>query len=235
MSIKTVLFDLDGTLLPMDLDVFIKAYFGGLVKKLVPFGYDAQTLIGAVKKGTDAMIRNHGEKTNEQVFWDTFSGILGENVRKDEPYFDEFYRNEFQNVKAVCGYNPEAKKAIEFIKQNGLQMIVATNPLFPKIAVESRIKWAGLDPDDFVTYTSYENSRFCKPNLDYYKEILKENNLEPQECLMVGNDVDEDMIAQKLGLQVFLLTDNLINNTNQDIRCYPNGNFKDLMKFIKDN
>ena len=34
MNIKAVLFDLDGTLLPMDQDIFVKSYFGLLAKKL---------------------------------------------------------------------------------------------------------------------------------------------------------------------------------------------------------
>lgn len=32
----TILFDLDGTLLPMDQEVFIKHYFGGITKKCAP-------------------------------------------------------------------------------------------------------------------------------------------------------------------------------------------------------
>ena len=49
--IKVVLFDLDGTLLPMDQDKFIEAYFGGLVKKLAPHGYEPQKLIGGINAG----------------------------------------------------------------------------------------------------------------------------------------------------------------------------------------
>ena len=110
--------------------------------------------------------------------------------------------------------------------------MLATNPLFPAIATESRIRWAGLNKDDFELYTTYENSCFCKPNLDYYREILSRLGLQPEECLMVGNDVGDDMVARELGMQVFLLTDCLINKTNADLSQYPHGGFDELMAYI---
>ena len=66
---KAVLFDLDGTLLPMDQDVFNKAYFGALSKKLAPRGYEPKSFIDSVWAGVIAMLRNDGKNTNEQVFW----------------------------------------------------------------------------------------------------------------------------------------------------------------------
>ena len=231
--IKAILFDLDGTLLPMDQDEFVKAYFGLLVKKLMPRGYEPQALIDGVWKGTAAMVANDGSCTNEEAFWRTFSGLLGEHVRQDEPVFEEYYRNEFQNVKAVCGFEPRAKELIHWLKTKPYQIVLATNPLFPAIATQSRIRWAGLEPEDFSYCTTYENSRYCKPNPAYYLEILDKNGLQPEECLMVGNDVGEDMITRELGMQVFLLTDCLINKKNADITQYPNGSFPELKVFIE--
>ena len=49
---------------------------------------------------------------------------------------------------------------------------------------------------------------------------------------MVGNDVAEDMIAQQLGMQVFLLTDCMINKANADISVYPHGGFEELKAFL---
>ena len=232
MSIKAVLFDLDGTLLPMDQDLFVKAYFKGLATKLAPHGYDPELLIKGVWAGTDAMIRNNGKKTNEEVFWDVFAGILGEKVRADELYFDEYYRTDFQKIKDVCGFVPQAAEVVRFLKKKGMRVALATNPLFPAIATESRIRWAGLTPEDFEIYTTYENNSYCKPNLDYYKAILECMELAPEDCLMVGNDVGEDMITRQLGMQVFLLTDCLINKANEDISIYPNGDFDALMEFV---
>ena len=232
MSIKVILFDLDGTLLPMDQDIFVKAYFGGLSKKLAPLGYDSEKLIPAIWTGTKAMVQNNGEVTNEKAFWNKFSEIFGNKAREDEPYFEEFYKNEFQKVKEVLGFSAMAKEVVEKAKSKAFRVALATNPIFPSIATVSRIRWAGLEPDDFELYTTYENSNYCKPNLEYYKSIINKLGVKADECLMVGNDVSEDMVAEKLGCKVFLLTDCIINKENKDISVYPNGNFYDLIKFI---
>lgn len=232
MSITTVLFDLDGTLLPMDQDIFIKAYFGGLARKLVPHGYDKDNLIKAIWSGTAAMVKNNGIKTNEEVFWDVFCQILGEEAKNDIPLFDEFYANDFCRVRESCGYDAKAAETVRKIKNMGFRVALATNPLFPATATEQRISWTGLSHDEFEYFTHYENSRYCKPNLDYYRDVMKTLNISPEECLMVGNDVGEDMIAEKLGCKVFLLTACLINKEGRDISVYPNGNFDDLMAYI---
>ena len=232
MKITTVLFDLDGTLLPMDQDVFVKSYFGGLIKKLSPKGYDADSLVKAIWAGTAAMVKNNGEKMNEEVFWDTFSAILGDRVREDIPLFDEFYRNDFDKVSAVCGFNPHADELVKYIKEKGFRVALATNPIFPPEATDSRIKWAGLDKSDFELVTTYDNSRFCKPNLNYYLEVTKKLNVSPENCLMVGNDVSEDMITTELGMKTFLLTDCLINKKDEDITKFPSGSFGELKAYI---
>ena len=233
MKIKAVVFDLDGTLLPMDQSLFMKAYFGGLAKKLAPRGYDPEKLVKAIMLGSQAMVQNDGKKTNEEVFWDKFSEIFGEDVRKDEPDFEEYYYEDFDKVSDSCGYNPEAAVAVAKIKDMGLRVALGTNPLFPSIATEKRTRWAGLDVSDFEFYTTYENSYFCKPNLHYYEEILKKLNLACEEVLMVGNDVDEDLVAEQLGMKVFLLTDSVLNRQNKDVSAYPSGSFAELLEFIK--
>ena len=80
--------------------------------------------------------------------------------------------------------------------------------------------------------TSYENSRHCKPNPDYYRDVVEALGVKAEKCVMVGNDVGEDMIAEKLGMKVFLLTDCLINKAGADITQYPHGSFPELMEFV---
>ena len=232
MSIKAVLFDLDGTLLPMDQELFTKAYFKGLATHLAPHGYEPQSLIDAIWKGTAAMIKNDGTQTNEIAFWNAFAGVFGEQVRTDEPKFDEFYRTGFNAVRDVCGFAPKAADIVRILREKGIKVVLATNPIFPSIATENRIRWAGLEPSDFELYTTYENISYCKPNLSYYEEILKRIGAEASECIMVGNDVGDDMVAEKLGMKVFLLTDNLINKGAEDISGYPQGDFDALSNFL---
>lgn len=233
MSVKAIFFDLDGTLLPMDQDEFVKAYFGLLAKKLAPHGYDPQALIKGIWAGTEAMVRNDGRDTNEKVFWETFCGLFGQQAKEDEPVFDAFYRVEFQQVRQVCGNTPRAKETVEELKKLGYPLVLATNPIFPAIATQSRIRWAGLEEGDFEFVTTYENSSFCKPNPAYYQEILDKLGYRAEECLMVGNDATEDLAAAKLGMQVFLLTDCLINKEGRDISSLPHGGFDELMEYIE--
>lgn len=231
--IKNILFDLDGTLLPMDQDKFANGYFSRLVKKLAPLGYDPQKTVDGIWAGTAAMVKNNGGITNEEAFWLKFEEFFGKEALRDKPVFDEFYRNEFNDVKSDCGLNPAAAETVKELKEKGFKLILATNPIFPAVATESRIKWAGLDKADFELYTTYENSHYCKPNPAYYGEILEKLSLNPAECLMVGNDAAEDGAAQKLGIKVFLLTDCLINKKGIDINAYPHGSFKELSEYIK--
>ena len=230
--IQAVLFDLDGTLLPMDLEVFTKAYFGSLAAKMAPRGYEPRELISAIWAGIRAMVKNDGARTNEEVFWETFRGIYGDRVLRDVPHFKEFYRTDFQKAKSACGFNPKAAQTVYALKAAGYRVVLATNPIFPAVATESRIRWAGLNPEDFELYTTYENIGFCKPNTQYYLEIAKRLGVSPEQCLMVGNDVTEDMAAGETGMKVFLLTDFLINRERKNISVYPRGSFEQLMDYI---
>lgn len=231
--ITTILFDLDGTLLPMDQDQFLNAYLGKLAEKMVPYGYDPDQLVKTIWKGTGVMVMNDGNMTNEDAFWKFFTSVYGEEKMDDLAIFEDFYHNEFQSVAASCGYDPRANEAVQEIKNTGFRVALATNPLFPAIATHSRTKWAGMNPEDFDLITTYENSRFCKPNLKYYQDVLDTLGVKAEECVMVGNDVGEDMVAEKLGMKVFLLTDHLINKKDEDIDLYPHGSFPELLEFIR--
>ena len=231
--ITTILFALDGTLLPMNQDDFANAYVRGVATAAVPAGYEPQTFTKAIFTGTYAKVKNNGIGTNEDVFWNTVAKIYGDKIKQDIHIFDEFYREDFQKIQSVCGYEPKAKELIINLRAKGYRIVLATNPLFPRIATESRIRWAGLEPADFEAYTTFEDSHYCKPNPKYYKELLERLHLMPEECLMIGNDVDDDMSAATLGMKVFLLTDCLINKGGADLSVYPHGSYDDLDSFIK--
>ncbi len=231
-KITTVLFDLDGTLLPMDEIYFSKLYFAAMAKMLAPYGYEAQSLMKAVRSGVVAMHQNDGSDLNKNKFWKAFASVLGEDKLKDMPVFEEFYRTDFVAAKESCGFNPKAKETVDYIKSKGFRVALATSPIFPSIATERRIKWAGLDKSDFELFTTYENYSYCKPNPKYYSEVCEKLNVDPKNCLMIGNDATEDTAAEKIGIRVFLLTDCLINNNYVDISAYPNGGFDDLKKYI---
>ena len=231
---KAVLFDLDGTLLPMNQDNFIRKYFGEISKFLaVNGGYEPKQFMDSMGRGIGAMMKNDGSATNEDAFFSTFGALTGFDISDKKDVFDEFYKNEFQAVSAACWKNPIIPEIISKLKDDGYRIAVATNPLFPLIANKYRLQWAGLDIDDFEYCTSYETSRYCKPNLKYYEAILSHLSVRAEDCLMVGNDVREDMIARELGIEVFLVTDCIINSENRDINDFPHGSWNDFLKFIE--
>ncbi len=231
--IKAVLFDLDGTLLPMNQELFVKAYFSGLSKKAAPYGYEPSKLVKTIWTGTAAMVKNDGAVSNEELFWNLFTNTYGANALKDKCLFDDFYAKEFELVKDSCGFNHQARNCVKKVKAKGYMIALATNPIFPEIATKARIRWAGLDASDFEICTTYENSRYCKPNLNYYWDIVKALDVLPEECLMIGNDVDEDMVVTSLGMKVFLITDCLINKGEKDISVYPQGSLTELIDFLE--
>ncbi len=231
--LNTVLFDLDGSLLPMNQAEFTKAYVSRLAMRLASRGYDPKRVAEALWLGVGAMVKSTGELTNEETFWRVFENALGAGIRGETALFEDFYKGEFQQIASVTFPSPLVPSLIAALKERGLRLVLATNPFFPKIATDSRIRWAGLSPEDFAHVTYYENSHFCKPNPLYYREIANTLSLLPENCLMVGNDVEEDMMARELGFDVFLLTDCLLNPKEKDISAYPNGNFGALLSHIE--
>ncbi|MBE6639042.1 MAG: HAD family hydrolase [Ruminococcaceae bacterium] len=230
---KTILFDLDGTLLPMHQETFLKTYMGKLVAEMGPYGYEPKKLMQTIMLGIEAMVKNDGSQTNETAFWDTFTSVYGKESKNDLPKFEAFYQNTFPTVKSVCGFDPMANEVIKDAKARGYRVVLATNPMFPDMATDERIRWAGLDRSDFELVTTYENCTTSKPNPAYYLDVAKRVGADPKDCLMVGNDVGEDMIpAESVGMQVFLLTKYMINKDSIDVSRYPRGNFVDLLSFI---
>lgn len=231
--IRAILFDLDGTLLPMDQDLFTRGYFGFLTKKLAPHGYEPKALVDGIWAGTAAMVKNDGSVSNEDAFWAKFAQIFGEQALADKPLFEEFYQVDFQRAREFCGFAPAAKETVALVKALGFRTALATNPIFPACATASRIRWAGLEPEEFEFFTSYENIGCCKPNPAYFAEVARRMALPPADCLMVGNDAREDLAALDAGMQVFLLTDCLINKEDRDLSPYPHGDFAALQDYLQ--
>ena len=230
--IKAVLFDLDGTLLPMDEEYFKKIYFGEVYKKIAYLGYTLDELLKVIWYGTKKMIQNDGSQTNEELFWKSFIEVHPDRLEENKANFVEFYNDIFPTLGHTCGFQPLAKDFIKALKDKGYEVIIASNPIFPIVATKARIRWAGLNPDDFKYITAYENSSFSKPNLKYYEEVLEKTGYKPEEVVMVGNDVREDMIVNQLGIDSYLITDCLLNLDNEDINKYKHGNFKEVMDLM---
>ena len=232
--IDTILFDLDGTLLPMDQEEFIKLYFKGLYLK---FGqtYDFEILQKVIWEGTEKMMTNDGRDTNENVFWENFESRLGIKKTDVEKDFTDFYNNEFSIAKGATKARPEIIAYVHTLKQKGYTVVAATNPLFPKVATMNRLRWAGFDPEDFALFTTYEHYHYCKPNPAYYTEVLASLGKQPQNCIMAGNDNLEDMAAEQLGIKGYLITDCLINRANAPLASFWHGTWDGMVQITDFN
>ncbi|MDD5822966.1 MAG: HAD family hydrolase [Firmicutes bacterium] len=233
MTIKAVLYDLDGTLLPMNTESFVQIYFETLAKKMAESGFGAEVK-AAMGEGMQAMLDNDGSRTNEEVMLEVFRKYFeGEKFDQINQAFMDYYKNEFAATREACRREPAAAETVEMVRNLGLKQVVATQPIFPAVATMQRVAWSGCDHSMFDRITTYENSSHAKPSLDYYREILDKQGLQPEECLMVGNNTDEDMVVTELGMKVFLLTEELLNRSGKDINQYPHGDFEDLKAYIK--
>ena len=226
-----MLFDLDGTLLPISQDAFIEAYFHELSKTFVELGLDAKKSILAVWAGTKAMLKNDGSASNSDCFWREFSSFYGgleDRLADIEDATDRFYEDEFNRVQNIITPTVLPAKLISTLRNKGYTLVLATNPLFPPQAVASRLGWIGLTLEDFDLHTDYHNARFCKPNLDYYRDIFTVLKADPKQCLMVGNTVAEDMCAALLGCSTYLVTDYLENSEGADYNMFEQGTLADF-------
>lgn len=231
--LNTILFDLDGTLLPMDQEYFVKGYMKEISTHFASQGLEPEKLIKSIWAGVAEAVQNDGKRTNEEVFWECFANQLGEQVLDKRPEFDSFYENKFGDIIYTTNPTENAKKAVHALKKKGYKLVLATNPVFPKAATYHRIGWAGLSPDDFSLITSYENSVYSKPNLKYYEDIMEKVGAVPEKSMMVGNDVEEDMVAAKTGMKTFLITDCLISRNGTDISSMNTGSFEEFLEYAE--
>lgn len=230
MDEKAILLDLDGTLLPIELDEFLKAYFGLLTNEFADI-FNSGTFIKHLIAATNKMIENNGERLNKDVFTENFFALMEiDNSEEIMDRFDLFYTEKFPLLRSGINSRGLSRRLIKKLKDKGYQLVLATNPLFPIEAIAERVRWVDIDPEDFTFITNYENMHYCKPNLNYYQEIIDNLLLNPGDCIMIGNDVQEDMVAGQLGMKTYLVTDFLIDRGTNNIKYDWQGSFEELIE-----
>ncbi|MGM9970237.1 MAG: HAD family hydrolase [Anaeroplasma sp.] len=230
---KVFLFDLDSTLLQMNQDLFLQEYFLLVSKYAQSLGFNPNEFMTLFQNGAYSVIKNDGLRTNEEVFWNVIKTKYT-NVEEIKKQFDRFYRTEFLKLETIVKKTDIPNMIIKFLRERGYMIILATNPVFPKICTYARIKWAGLDINDFIDITTYENSTYCKPNHLYFEELLNRNNVKPSDCIMVGNDIDDDFSDLPKEISKILITDYLINRNNKIISM-PAYTLEEYFNYIKEN
>lgn len=229
---KAVLFDLDGTLLPLNVDIFLNDYLKAIAAKVSSIT-EPKTFVKHLLDSTDKMIADKNpDLTNETVFWKHFMEGFTETRETIDPVLEDFYMKDFPKLGEAYKNDGNSANLIKQIKAQGTKVALATNAIFPRQAVIARMHWANLDPKDFELVTTFENMHFCKPHVEYYQEVLEHLDEEPENCIMVGNDIEEDMIAGSLGIKTFLLESDYIIHRGSKTPYDYKGDMKMLQKIL---
>lgn len=227
--LQAVLFDLDGTLLQMDAEEFVSEYLKE-ISAAASSVMEPEHFVRALLASTHVMMQNRKQKkTNAEVFWLDFSRRVGESIHDLKPLLDDFYANRFKSLSRIAKPNDNSYQAVQKALDLGLRIVLATNPMFPESAIRDRMDWAGVGEFPWDLVTSYENMHYSKPHPEYYLEIALQLGVNPKDCLMVGNEMENDIRpAAAVQMSTFLIGD-CFNNNPGHIRTNGSG---DLSGFI---
>lgn len=201
---RAILFDLDGTLLDIDLGGFLRTYFGAL-GAATQDRYPGIDVLGAILASTARMQATHPGMTNREAFNADFLQRTDLDLDADEHarVFDDFYRVVFPTLGHGYGPAKGARRAVTTAMELGLPVVIATQPIFPRAAIEHRLAWAGLTDLGLQDLTTYELMHACKPQPEYFREAAAMAGHTPADCLMVGDDRALDMPATDTGMRTF--------------------------------
>lgn len=200
----TLLLDLDGTLLDLEMAGFLEAFFPLAAAR---FGGPGETehIARAMGEAARAMARaDDGARTVDLVFLEAFAPAVGLTPDQVRAVFEDFYREEFEQLSRLARPAPAARRLVDRALKRGLELVLATNPVFFDAAIRARVRWAGLDDVPFTLVTSAELMRWTKPHAGYFAQVLELTGRRPQECLMVGDDPVMDMAARRAGIATWL-------------------------------
>ncbi len=231
-DVRAVFFDLDGTLLNIQMNAFVPQYlqrvaacFGDLVAP--------EQMVDVLLETTWQLLHaDDGSRTNEQTYLDT--------LRQRLAVGPELYRSRLQvflseGLPQLSGYVrplPLARKILQQCFDRDLSVVLATNPVFPRPVVDARLRWGGLIDFPFTWVSSYENSRYCKPNPRYFSALLAELQLDPACVIMVGNDTEHDLAARQIGISTFLVDTWMENRCGDDFVTDFRGDHEALFSFV---
>jgi phosphoglycolate phosphatase-like HAD superfamily hydrolase len=229
-NIQAVLFDLDGTLLEVDLKKFIPGYLK-LLSESISHLISPKKVISKLLKASEAVNHNDGTQTNDSLFAKVFFPIGGYTRGEIQPYFDNFYENKFVELKKFTKKKENARSVVQGVFKKKLKVVVATTPVLPLTAIQQRLEWAGVGDFNYSLITHIENSRANKPNILYFQGIIDYLGIPPKNCLMVGDEA-KDMVAAKIGCPTFLIES--LNTELSPAMLKPSykGNLEDIMDLL---
>jgi FMN phosphatase YigB (HAD superfamily) len=231
--IRAILFDLDGTLLNVEMNAYIFGYAEGLSRCFADLTDRCTFAHALTASAFDLLHSNDESQTNEEFFLDRMTQRLAISPDLFKARLEFYYHDGLQRLAPLVRPFPLSRPILDHCFAGGLQVIIATNPVFPRPVVDARLNWGLLKDFPFHLVTSYENCRFCKPHPGFFRDILNARQLLPEETLMVGNDAEYDLPASNAGIPTFLLDASPTSRSSCGIRPDFHGNHQDLLQLVQ--
>jgi FMN phosphatase YigB (HAD superfamily) len=231
---KAVLFDLDGTLLHSDHDALNREYLR-TVSEAFRGKADPSKIPGWIMEGYQAMLDNNGNgMTARDAFLARFEALSKMKPQEFEPVFIQYYIQAYPALKSAAHARPQhgGRKAVLKAREAGLKTMVATNAIYPIEAVRARLAWAGHAESDFDAVATYDRFTCIKPHPGYFLQCAAFLEVQPQECIMAGNDAQEDLVAEKTGMAVYFIKDIPINRSQRHPDC-PTGTLNEFCGWLE--
>ncbi len=225
----TVLFDLDDTLLRTNMRQFLPAYFKALGSSLSHLTSE-ERLTRQIHYAVSQMETNQdpGRLLN-RIFAENFYEPLGTTEAECRKDLDDFYEKEFPKLQPLTRTKPEAANLVNWCRSQGMTLAIATNPVFPETATRQRIQWAGLNPDDFVLFSTYDDFHFTKPNLSYVAEVLGRLGWPETPTTMIGDSLPFDLLpVEMMGFPTFWM------DPIHEARGRFQGSLSDVQAFLQE-
>ena len=230
--IKAVLFDLDGTLVDVDMHRFVPIYLSRLTEYMsdqvnpVQAAQSLHHAVAAMFANTDA------SRTLESILLEVLESELAISPELYADSLEQFCQNDLELLRPLVTGHPLSSQLIASSLARGWDVVLATNPIFPRVVIDARLTWGDLDGDAFHHVTAYETAHFCKPSARFFEEVLARLQLPAEACLMVGNDTLHDLSASQVGMQTCLLTPWCIKRPGAHFKADWQGRHEELLALI---
>ncbi len=231
--IEALLLDLDGTILDIEVSFFLDTMTRSMAmyfRDLVPDELFELGLKGCIQELTNNPRAD--SETNEVGFFNTFEALTGVGAMVAKERFGSFYREVFPGFSRHGAPVRHARELIKGTVEKGLVLVLATTPIFPRVAILERMRWGQISPEPFHLISDMETTQFCKPQAEYFLEIADALSIRPEKCLMVGNDSSHDMAAKGVGMKTFLASTYRVDRTEAATAPDATGDLKELGRLL---
>lgn len=232
-NIQAVLFDLDGTLVDVDMNRFIPAYLHHLTRYMSDQA-DSARAIKSLHNAVAAMFANtDASRTLESILLEVLESELALSPERYAECLVKFCQNDLATLRPLVTGHPLSAQLIAASLARGWKVVLATNPIFPRIVIDARLNWGELDGAAFHHVTAYETEHFCKPSPRFFQEIMSRLQIPAERGLMVGNDPLHDLSASRVGMQTCMLTPWGINRPGAHFKADWQGRHEELLVLIE--